>query len=53
MNYFNNYFHMVKQKTSGAGSVVMSTVCSSRELGFDSQHPCGGSQPLVTGFQGI
>lgn len=53
MNHFKNDFHMVKQKTSGAGSVVMSTVWSSREPGFDSQHPCGGSQPFVTGFQGI
>lgn len=30
MNHRNIHFHMVKQKTSGADSVVMSTVCSSR-----------------------
>lgn len=27
------------------GSAVRSTVCSSRELGFGSQHPHGGLEP--------
>lgn len=30
MDHLNIYFNMVKQKTSGAGSVVTSTICSSR-----------------------
>lgn len=34
------------------GSVVKSTGCSCRGLGFDSQHPHDGLQPSVTQLPG-
>jgi hypothetical protein len=35
------------------GLVAKSTDCSSRGLEFNSQHPHGGSQPSVIGFDAL